>query len=78
MVVVIYTFMKKFQEWLNDADKERNSKLTAMRVWLWNQSYGNSGQKKGHCPVSPGDPDLEWISKKATRLGPLDPFKHQG
>jgi len=67
--------MKRFSEWFNDAEKERKGKLIAMRRWLWNQEHGSEQQKKAPPPISEGDPDFEWIRRKAARLGALDPNK---
>jgi hypothetical protein len=65
--------MKKFREWMDE--RERRGKLIAMRRWLWNQEHGHDHQKGAPPPVSKGDPDFEWINRKAARLGPLDPNK---
>jgi hypothetical protein len=69
--------IKSFREWLDDAEKEKKGKLIAMRRWLWNQEHGNGNQKTAPPPVSKGDPDFDWINKKAAQLGPLDPYKQE-
>jgi hypothetical protein len=64
--------MISFKEWLN----ERHGKLVAMRRWMWNQEHGHFNQKNAPPPVSKGDPDYNWIVRKANLLGSIDPLKH--
>jgi hypothetical protein len=64
--------MTKFQEWMED--REKRAKLEAMRRWLWAKEHND---KRAAQPVQEGDPDYNWVMKRAAKLGPLDPHTYK-
>ena len=63
-----------FEDWLKHRQEEVRKNIEAVRRWMWSKEHNH---KDAPPPISQGDRDYEWIMKRASKLGPLDPNNYQ-